>query len=356
MANTNFERGHIASFDGLRALAIIGVVGFHGGWPGFAGGGFGVDLFFVLSGFLITWLLLKERHRKGTISIKAFYFRRVLRIVPAYIVFLSGYALLCLLFFHDLTPRLTVSTLAAATYTTNIFYSWFDWPVLQAHTWSLSMEEQFYLLFPALFALLPRSTAMRAIVALLVFAPLWRTQLYFSSEITNMYRISYGPDTRYDSILWGCFLAFIYTSDRLREALERFGIRRLFISGLVLVGLSVIGALESQAFKFTIGYSGMALGFCLILWYFLHAEESFIARLLSQKPIIFIGTLSYSIYLWHAPMLGLANRVRFRLDPSFAEIGAQVFYVSASLITALVSYYVVERPFLRLKKVREVLI
>lgn len=353
--NDPLEKGHIACLDGLRAIAIIAVVGFHGNWPGFEGGGFGVDLFFVLSGFLITWLLLKEKTRYGVISIKEFYYRRVLRIVPAYLVFLLGYALLCALVFRDLYPRLATSTLVAATYTTNIFISWFDWPILQVHTWSLSMEEQFYLLFPALILWLPRSIAIRAIVALLVFAPLWRMLIYFGSD-TTYYRISMGPDTRYDSILWGCFLAFLYTDDRLRGALLGYGRRRFFVAGGVLVSLSVIIALEHRAFMSTIGYSAIALGFCLILWYFLHSEKGLPARVLTWKPIRFIGVLSYSIYLWHPPILGLASRIHHRLDPSIAEIGGQVFYFLASLLAAIISYYVVERPFLRLKATRKVII
>ena len=351
-----FERNHIASFDGLRALAIIAVVGYHGNWIGFKGGGFGVDLFFVLSGFLITWLLLKEKQRYGHIFIKEFYIRRVLRIVPAYIFFLIGYAFLVAFIFRDLMPQLVASTLASATYTTNIAFSWFDWQILQAHTWSLSLEEQFYLLFPAIIARLPRAAAIRMIIALLFLAPIWRAILYFGFESLNTFRIAYGPDTRYDSILWGCLLAFMYTSESVKEKLGKIRLKSIAFIGLALSGLSIWMALENRIFKNTIGYSIISFGFVLIVWYFLSSASSLAAKALSCKPMVLIGTLSYSLYLWHAPMVGLANRVRLRFDSYYAEVAAQAFYVVASLIAALFSYYIVERPFLRLKKRRHTII
>lgn len=337
-------------------MAIIAVVGFHGNWVGFGGGGFGVDLFFVLSGFLITWLLLKEKQKYGRISLKEFYFRRVLRIVPAYVLFLLGYYLLVLFVFSDLKPRLAISTLASATYTTNIAFSWFDLHILQAHTWSLSMEEQFYLLFPALVVWLPQSKVIRIIVILLALAPLWRFTVYLGFEPRNIYRIGYGPDTRYDSILWGCLLAFVYTNEKLKNKINDAGIKSLLLVGLVGAGISIATAHENLLFKNTIGYSVLAFSFCMILWYFLMKSSGWPARILSSKPMVFVGTLSYSLYLWHAPMVGLANRVRLHLDPHYAEAGAQVFYVAASLIAAMCSYYVIERPFLRLKRERHTLI
>ncbi len=350
------ERNYIASFDGLRALAIIAVVGYHGNWIGFNGGGFGVDLFFVLSGFLITWLLLKEKQRYGQIAIKEFYIRRILRIAPAYVLFLLGFYVLVLYVFWDLKPQLAVSTLASATYTTNIAFSWFDLHILQAHTWSLSMEEQFYLLFPGMVAWLPRLKAMRVIVTLLALAPLWRMTLYLGFDALNTYRIVYGPDTRYDSILWGCLLAFAYTDQKLKEKIGKIPKKSVLLAGLVLVGVSIMTALENKLFKNTIGYSVISLGFCLILWYFLNETSSWAAEILSCKSMIFVGTLSYSLYLWHVPMVGLPNRVRLRLDPYYAEFGAQLFYVAASMIAAVVSYYLIERPFLRLKRLRHTLV
>lgn len=350
------EKNHIASFDGLRALAIIAVVGFHGNWVGFEGGGFGVDLFFVLSGFLITWLLLKEKQKYGQISIKEFYFRRVLRIVPAYVLFLLGYYLLALFVFRESKPQLVVSTLASATYTTNIAFSWFDLQILQVHTWSLSMEEQFYLLFPAMVARMSQPGAIRVIFALLVIAPLWRLTLFLSFDVLNTYRIEFGPDTRYDSILWGCLLAFVYTGQKLKEKIRNIPKKSVLLAGLMLIGVSIMTALENKLFKNTIGYSVISLGFCLILWYFLNETSSWATKILSCKSMVFVGTLSYSLYLWHLPMVGLANRVRLRLDPYCSEFGAQLFYVAASMIAAMVSYYLIERPFLQLKRERHTMI
>jgi peptidoglycan/LPS O-acetylase OafA/YrhL len=245
----------IPAIDGLRGIAIIFVIGFHGDWPGFAGGGYGVDLFFVISGFLITLLLIREKTNSGHISIKNFFLRRTLRIVPAYIVFLAGYFILCALLFQDLYPKVLESTIFAATYTTNVAFSWLDRDVLQAHTWSLSMEEQFYLAYPILVAFASRRITVSLTVLLIIAAPVWRTLLFATGvDELNPMRIGYGPDTRYDSILWGCLTAHLWTSDWK----QRLKIRPRTQFLVVLLGVALVLApaiINDRGFKVTIGYT-----------------------------------------------------------------------------------------------------
>lgn len=338
----------IPALDGIRAFAVTTVIGYHGGWPGFSGGGFGVDLFFVLSGFLITWLLIREKAKHGRVSLRNFYMRRVLRIVPAYLVFLVGYAVLCVWIFRDLHPRLLESTLFAATYTTNVAFSWLNRDVLQAHTWSLSMEEQFYLAYPAFVAFCSRSTVVRVTMLLLVIAPVWRVMLFLGGvDAMNPTRIGYGPDTRFDSILWGALIAHVWTSD-LRVRLPVHWSGALFTIGVTLMLVAIGLSLEARPFMVTLGYSCVAIGSGVVILAVLMNPGSRVARLLSWRPFRVIGVLSYSMYLWHPAMLGLSKRVRARTGDELEWV-ADVFYVFATLILSACSYWLVERQFLRLK-------
>lgn len=339
---------NVPALDGIRAFAVTAVVGYHGGWPGFSGGGFGVDLFFVLSGFLITWLLIREKTRFGCVSLRNFYIRRVLRIVPAYVLFLTGYAALCVWIFRDLYPRLFESTLFAATYTTNIAFSWLNRDVLQAHTWSLSMEEQFYLAYPALVAFSSRKTVMRVTALLLVLAPAWRLVLFLSgADASNPTRIGYGPDTRFDSILWGSLLAYVWTSD-LRQRLLVHWSGPIFIVGMTMMLASIGLSLQFRPFLLTFGYTGVAIGSALVILAVLMNSDARAAVLLAWAPLRTVGVLSYSMYLWHPSMLGLAARVRARTGDELDWL-ADVFYVCATLVFSVLSYWLVERQFLRLK-------
>ncbi len=338
----------IPAIDGLRGIAIIFVIGFHGNWPGFAGGGYGVDLFFVVSGFLITFLLIREKTNNGHISIKNFFLRRTLRIVPAYLTFLAGYFILCALLFRDLYPKAIESTIFSITYTTNIAFSWLGRDVLQAHTWSLSMEEQFYLIYPALVAFTSRRLAVILTALLIIVAPAWRTALFATGvDEINPMRIGYGPDTRFDSILWGCLTAYLWTS----KWQQRLKIRPHIHFPIVLLGLALAmipTIVDNREFKMTMGYTLVALGSSILLWIVLSSSTGRFSRTLSWAPLRIIGVLSYSMYLWHPTMLGLTSRIRSR-TPDGYEWAPEVFYILSTLLLSAASYFLVERRFLDLK-------
>jgi peptidoglycan/LPS O-acetylase OafA/YrhL len=345
------NKGTIPALDGLRGVSILAVIGFHGAWPGFSGGGRGVDLFYVISGFLIAWLLLKEKEKFGTVSLKKFYYRRMLRIPPAFYVFLAGYGLLCHLVFTDFRKDLSSSLLIAGTYSTNFMMGWFNREVLVAHTWSLSLEEQFYLFFPALVAFLSRRKVTVLALVLVVVTPLYRLALYQLSGTGNSpLRLAYSPDTRFDTIIWGCLIALLLFDERAGLWLAGIFRRNLtLIAGLVVMSVNFYLSERSVAFLSTIGYSLNALSFVCILLFTLFREDHPLNQLMSLKPMQLTGRLSYALYLWHPVALGLAGRCMKHVPSPFQDATQVALYLCMSFLLAAASYLIVEQPFLKLK-------
>ncbi len=339
------------ALDGLRAVSIIGVLGFHASWPGFSGGGRGVDLFFVISGFLITWLLVREKDKTGQLSIRKFYWRRFLRIVPAFVVFLVGYSSACMVVFRDLKPLLFSSLLIAVTYTTNVARAWFDRTVILDHTWSLSAEEQFYAVWPWLTAALKKQSLLVVTFALVVLAPVYRTLLFFAIGTSGpSHRYVYGPDTRFDTILVGCLLALAINEPRYGEFIRTWARRGLAIPlGIGLLVTSIGVSMQLPFFMNTVGYSLIALSAGILLVAALFQEHLLYGKLLALPPLQWVGRLSYSLYLWHTVALALAGRFAGHLPKNPGIPWTSVSYVTIAFGLASVSYYLVEKPFLRLK-------
>lgn len=344
-------RGKVAAIDGLRAVSILAVIGYHAEWPGFAGGGRGVDLFFVISGYLIASMLVREREQTGAISLKDFYRRRILRIVPAYVFFLIGYAVMCVVVFRSLLPRLGGSLIGAGLFSTDILYGWFDYHVLMAHTWSLSVEEQFYLLFPLFLVLTNHRLVTAGTAGLIAAVPLWRTAHFLTwGHAAPEYRYQYAPDARIDTILFGCMIAFLLTGS-MKERVARWGGRPwVLVLGAALAVASIWAGDRWRSYHVTLGHSVTALGCAFILLYVLFNQQGRFARAMSAKPLQVIGRMSYSLYLWHPVGLGLSGRVGNHV-PSWAR-GAAEFasYVGFAFVAAAVSLVFVEMPFLRRKE------
>lgn len=341
-------KGRIRSLDGLRGVAIVMVVGFHAGWPGFSGGGRGVDLFFVLSGFLVTSLLLEERRSSGGVSLRGFFARRALRILPALVVFLAGYAVLCAAVFTDFLPRLPESLAAAGFFFTNVAVGWFGRPILLDHTWALALEGQFYALYPP-FLVRMNTVRLIATLAAAVFGVLvWRVLLYFhiSGGDYPSHRFVYGPDTRVDTILAGCLLAALAHEPRTRSTLLRFARTAVLpLAGLALIGVATLLAAGSRAWSETLGYSLTAAGACLLVAAAALAPSGVWARVLARPLIARLGDLSFPIFLWHPAVLGVANRAAHHAPPGLDGVVRQVVFVSGTLLAAALSHRFIERPF-----------
>jgi len=331
----------IPSLDGLRALSIGLVVVGHLvpclrlGWSehvlaALDLGRLGVRVFFVISGFLITRLLLEERARTGTISLPQFYLRRTLRIFPPYYAFL-----LTLLVLHHagLVVVPPEDFRHAATYTTNYFAT--SWTL--GHTWSLSVEEQFYLLWPALFLLLGSRRWMAGVAVILVAAPIDR--LLQPAEAVQFGVVA-------DALAAGCLLAGLH--DRL--AAIRPAPRLLRASWTFVVSLAGALAIELVATRPSVVPTWVHRGALVsaqnglialaIHWSIVNAGSA-IGRLLNSRPLRFVGVISYSIYLWQQPFMNSYAPAAFTTFP-LNLVGAGA--------CALASYYAIERPALSFRR------
>jgi peptidoglycan/LPS O-acetylase OafA/YrhL len=308
---------HRPELDGLRGIAIILVIGSHAQVPGFGVGAVaGVTLFFVLSGYLITRLLVAERDGAGRIDLRAFYVRRALRLLPALyaltIVALVGYRL----GLWPNVPPSPIGILGMFAYVGNwTTAAGFSSGVL-GHTWSLSVEEQFYILWPLALILGLRYANRRtvAVVALTIAVAVLPWRLYIATA-TAGYRTFLGTDTNADALLIGCAIAIL--QPRLPKAVGVAGLLGL----VVVLELWQSSADTVPLFSLAAVASALAVSAC----------PSFLA----WGPVAYVGQISYGLYLWHYLLI-------------FSGIPWPVVLV-CSFAMASVSYRYVETPFLRLK-------
>jgi len=349
----------IPSLDGLRAVAIACVLICHlnnyamgHGHTGWLNrlviapfGSFGVQIFFVLSGFIITNLLLHEWDRSRSINLPRFYFRRALRIFPAYYTFLCVMLLASAAGIHALAAR---DFLFAGFYVSDYALT----PHLDlGHSWSLAVEEQFYLLWPATLVLLGPKRARWAAFGVVLLAPAIRLGVYHFAHLTDVVSLSYQFTSRMDALAMGCLLAMLRPWLQMRSAYRAFLLSPLFpiIPGLTCIlplGLTMLHGRFLEMYVFA-GFSVMSLGIALAMDWLMTDTKTLPARLLNTAPFAAVGLLSYSIYLWQEPFLNWTNASWYTAPP-----------VSCALIalTACASYYLVERPTLNLRKRLEPLV
>jgi peptidoglycan/LPS O-acetylase OafA/YrhL len=304
----------------------------------------GVEMFLVLSGFLITLLLFREADRTGRISLKNFYIRRSLRILPAYGIFLLTIFLFQWLGYVHVAAR---SWLASLTYTSSIIPV-NDWDL--GHTWSLSIEEHFYLLWPLCLVLLGKRRAFVACVGWIAAGPLLRV-LFDHWLLGPLGGVSVALFTfgQMDCIAVGCALAILATSARFRRLLwmRPMGFTSAFLAAAALLVLSrmVIDRGEhvkwATYYQFFLSPTVHALLLAVLIWCAVNNAGSMVYRLLSWRPLQVVGVLSYSLYLWQQPLVAPGR-----------DGWAFTFPVNVCLLflVAGLSYLVVESPFLRLRR------
>jgi peptidoglycan/LPS O-acetylase OafA/YrhL len=337
--------GRRPRLNGLRGVAILMIVAFHGTHERYVPGGFvGVDVFFVLSGFLITALLLDEWESTGRISLRRFCVRRALRLFPALGVFL----LACLAIYARVGGGLQTLMgrflLATTFYVANIVQAG-GTQLYWAHTWSLSAEEQFYVVWPALLILMLGSRAPRPLVAgvtagLFVVASALRVVLWHGPYAGDVGAALYSPFTHADGLLLGCLLGQLYTWDLLPPG-ERW--RRLVVvaAGVSVVLLAVLLATVHPAahWLYQGGYSLVVLASGAILLAALDDRAALPVRALAWRPLTYTGEISYALYLWNP--LFLFNYPGSAFSP---VVGVVLAYTVSA-----VSFRFVETPALRLK-------
>jgi len=318
------------ALDGLRALAVLAVMAFHCKLP-FALGGFnGVEVFFVLSGFLITSILRQELGVSGRINLIHFYYRRAVRLFPPLIFFLAGYAAIGNIFFGESDQFIDI--LITILYLSDYGHAFWQVPSGIGHTWSLAVEQHFYLIWPFFLLVLrpvPINRAISILLLVFVLATIWRI---IDLTIFHNWRQTYFRfDTRLSGLILGSALAMV-----------RFSYSRITLDCLGFFGLSMI--LMGFAFGRFDDYQSLTLGvlqvdFGTAAIIVALASESHFSRMFSWLPAVKLGRISYAVYLWSVP-ISLVCRQNF--DPYLAFTATAAISIPLSII----SWIYVERPLM----------
>jgi len=340
--------GYIPGLNGIRAISVLIVLIAHMGFEHILPGGFGVTVFFFISGFLITRLLIAENEVKGRIELKQFYIRRFIRLYPAllFMVFAST----SIYFFFGWGGPKIMELFTAVFYGTNIYQvttriggelPFMPW----THLWSLAVEEHFYLIFPAFLVLLSANWAriQNWLIAVLGAVLLWRVFILTQTALPVEDYTYMMTDTRIDSLVWGCLLSIMLHVNQRAKILSLLkGYVPVAISVLMILGSFVI---RDYGFRYTIRFSiqGFAL-FILFYNLFFTAKFKWAISILEWAPLAWFGTISYALYLWHVPMIDICVRYYGEQPISY------VFALVLSLYLASFSYDMVEKRFLKLRK------
>lgn len=307
---------HIPAIDGLRAVAVIAVLLYHLGFGWIPGGFLGVDLFFVISGYVITRLLLDSIQRSGGLDLRGFFAARVRRLLPALLFMIISTALFVGVwapeaikrFLTDIPFVLTGTMNWALVYRHQDYFEAIGRPPLLQHTWSLAVESQFYLIWPLILLLVLKQFGKRMIPgAAIAIAAISGSALLILSlrmDATNAQRVShvyFGTDTHSIGLFLGAALAVSWVPQNLSTKISKRA--QDFVDGIGVIGLLGIVACflfinESDATLYRIAFPLAGLFGCAIIISLVHPASRF-APLLSTKPILWIGERSYAIYLWH---------------------------------------------------------
>ena len=362
---------YFPALDGIRALAVIAVVLYHLGGTLMPGGFLGVTVFFVISGYIITTLLLHEYASTERIDLKAFWVRRIRRLLPAVLALIAGTAALCTVFNHVMLTKMRPDIIPSVFFVNNwwqiahnvSYFSALGDPSPLTHFWSLAIEEQFYLVWPVVLLVLMgtrmrKRTVRRGVLLAAAASAIAMVVLYNPAQDPS--RLYYGTDTRAFSLLLGVWLAFIPRSQMTPRHLMNFLFPKRFakqpardpnvparsldlIGGVGLIGLMALFFLSNgyTSFQYRGGMLLCSL-FTLMLIAAAVQPTGFFERILAVKPLVWIGKRSYSIYLWHYPLLLLMNPASDLTQDPWWQTLTQLAIVLAA---AELSYRFVETPF-----------
>jgi peptidoglycan/LPS O-acetylase OafA/YrhL len=348
---------HEPALDGLRGVAVAAVVAYHmlfvlvpGLYRHFPGGFLGVDVFFVLSGFLITAILLRERIDHGETRFGAFFARRALRLLPALAVFLIVFAIYAAAI--DLDPsEAGLSVLGVAFY----FFNWIFVvrpetviPVELGHLWSLAVEEQFYLVWPFAIAAVgaigrrPKLAVLGISVAVLAVAG-HRLQ-YFGSGRTWVQLYS-RTDMRVDALLVGALVGVVWT---YRIEPWRRVPRSIVVASLAFLLVCVVTVEASAPFLYRGGFTAIAVAVGLVLFFILDDPPELVRTALSVAPLRILGKVSYATYIWHLPVFFAVRR----FASSWPIVGQVAVALAVTAAFVALSWFLVEEPALAFKRRR----
>lgn len=345
--------GYRPSLDGLRAIAVTAVVLYHADVSWMPGGFLGVEVFFVVSGFLITALLIDERHHTGAISLRQFWIRRARRLLPALYLLLAVVSVASLIVYRDAAGRMGGDVLAALLYVSNwwqiylneSYFAQAGRPPLLQHLWSLAIEEQFYVVFPALFALAMRRLGRNRTAWVLGLAALASSawMAFRFEEFTDPSAVYYSTFTRASGLLAGALLALVWAPWRTRgraAASAGVALDGAGIAGLLIIGWFFVRVNAFDAFIYRGGFLLLDV-ICVVVIAVLVHPASRLHVVLGLPPLKWVGLRSYSIYLWHWPIFMVT---RPELDLPFTGWPVFVLRVGLTVAAAEMSYRYVEQP------------
>ena len=361
---SNNKSKYLPSIDSLRALAVLAVIIYHVDVNYLPGGFLGVDLFFVLSGYLISSLIIKEFRKTGTVNLYNFYIRRARRLLPA-VYFMITVGLVVMVLFNEVLLRKShLDAIFGYIYSSNWWYifhklDYFDSFGAQSpfkHLWSLAIEEQFYMIFPLLFLLVNRKKKSKDgtyklnknflyVVLGLILVSLIAHILLF--DINNISRIYFGTDTRAFSLLVGVVGAILYPMERLHAKVTPQQNMLYSVVSLVSIATLITVMVYTSEYNTWLYRGGFLLVAILGLIVIISSgkQHTLMSRLLSFKPVVFIGKISYSLYLWHFPVLVLTTPVSEIGNPNIIFV---ILRVILTFILATASYVFVETPIRKL--------
>jgi peptidoglycan/LPS O-acetylase OafA/YrhL len=367
---------YLPGLDGVRAISVLAVLVFHhyvigGSEPGWAPGGFlGVEVFFVVSGYLITSLLLTERRETGIVSLKRFYIRRARRLLPALYLLLAVVVAYALLFLPDAIETLKGDVLAALTYTSNwwqilqdrSYFAEAGRPALLKHLWSLAIEEQFYIVWPAALMFgLRKFGRQRTLFTTVAVAFSSYVAMIFVVHFGSIDHAYYGTYTRMGGLLLGSAFAFVFAPYRIRGLpghgarialdamgaggmlflLATFGVLKPFIG---FNGFTFPASQQDALSVFHFGFLLVDIATLFVIAAAVHPASD-VGRILGWNPLVWVGKRSYSLYLWHYPIMCI-TRPGLDFDGFFHLRGWPVFVLRTGLsfLAADLSYRFVETP------------
>ena len=361
---SNNKSKYLPSIDSLRALAVLAVIIYHVDVNYLPGGFLGVDLFFVLSGYLISSLIIKEYRKTGSLNLYNFYIRRARRLLPA-VYFMITVGLVVMVLFNEVLLRKShLDAIFGYIYSSNWWYifhklDYFDSFGAQSpfkHLWSLAIEEQFYMIFPLLFLLVNRREKSKdgtyklnknflyVVLGLILVSLIVHILLF---DINNISRIYFGTDTRAFSLLVGVVGAILYPMERLHAKVTPQQNMIYSVVSLVSIATLITVMIYTSEYNTLLYRGGFLLVAILGLIVIISSgkQHTLMSRLLSFKPVVFIGKISYSLYLWHFPVLVLTTPVSEIGNPNIIFV---ILRVILTFILATASYVFVETPIRKL--------
>lgn len=337
------ERSYIPTLDGWRAIAVSLVIGAHSytmlmnnGTQAarsmaalFSHSGYGVDIFFCLSGYLICGQLISEKERTGTISLSIFYFRRAFRIIPPILLFM---AIIVLLSSAEILPHIEMREILGTLffYRNYLTGSWYT-----GHFWSLAVEEQFYAVIPLFLLLVNRRWAVRSASVLIALCIGIRWFEYSHGWFADSL-LQYRTDNRFDGLLWGCLLAVGMQRPAIRAWLEKHLTGWVFSAMIAILPVLLV-VFSSPPSRQTLVAAFMPF---LIGYTVLHAD-GFMGRVLELPALKWVGRLSYSLYIWQMVFL-------VPLERPLGVLQAFPLNLICPLVCASLSYYILEKPMIKM--------